>query len=255
VSAEIEEILRLYAQHQDTQALPVTVAEARARVESLVLPNDGAKRAATHPDGPRREPGYLVEPDHPTSILGRPRPRRGRLIVVLAVAALIATCVLVTTRPGTHHPPSTVPPVAPPTTAAPATTQAAPPTPTATPLTASRLAQMLAAGHFAEIASEIEPPSRRSADQVILEQAWADLTNGYGTLLSTETQDEDRFPPPAPPDSPGGVVDETVLQMSHGLIMLGVTLNPDGALVHVEFVAQALVLAGPSGYIGPPLGF
>jgi hypothetical protein len=114
---------------------------------------------------------------------------------------------------------------------------------------------MLAAGHFAEIASEIEPPSRRSADQVILEQAWGDLTNGYGTLLSTETQDEDRFPPPAPPDSPGGVVDETVLQMSHGLIMLGVTLSPDGALVHVELLAQALVLAGPSGYIGQPLGF
>jgi hypothetical protein len=250
VSAEIEETLRGYAQHQDAQAPPVTVAEARARAEPLVSPHNGAKRATADPDDVTGERGYLVEPDHPTSALGRPRPRRGRLIVGLAVAALIATAVVVTTRPSTHHQPDG--PVAPPTTAP-------PPTTTATPLTASRVAQMLVAGQFATIASEIEPSSRRSVDQVILEQAWGDLTNEYGTLVSTGTQDEGLFPALATRDSPGAVVDETVLEMSHGLILLGVTLSRDGALVHVELLPSlvfwpALSASGP-GLTGPPSGF
>jgi hypothetical protein len=214
---------RRYAQHEDRQAPPVTAAEARARAERFAA-GEGPGREAIERNGAPGERGYLVEPDHPMSTLRRPLPRRGRLIVVLAVAALIATAVVVTTRSGASDQRHNMP--------------TAPPTTTTTPLTASRVARMLATGQFAAIANEIEPPSRRSADQVILEQAWADLTNQYGTVLSTETQDEDLFAPPAPPDSPGAVVDETVLQMSHGLILLRVTLSPHGALVHVELQAH-----------------
>ena len=224
----------------DGVAAPVELTEVVAR--------DRGEGATTGPNGSRPERAYLVEEkDHRPLASARAHVRRRHVIGALATAAAViaVTVAVAVTRHSTHQPNGSA---ATPTTAA-------PPITTATPLTASRVAQMLAAGQSAAIASEIEPPSRRSADQVILEQAWRDLTNGYGTLLSTETQDEDLFPPPAPPDSPGGVVDETVLQMSHGLIMLGVTLSPDGALVHVELLAQALVLAGPSGYIGPPLGF
>jgi hypothetical protein len=156
------------------------------------------------------------------------RSRKRPVIAGLAAAVIVVAVGVVVTRPGKHN--QLTGPAAP-------TTTTAPPITTATPLTASSVAQMLAAGQFADIASEVEPPSRRSADQVILEQAWGDFTNAYGALLWTGTQDEDAFPPPAPPDSPGtgsDAVDETVLHMSHGLILLRVTVGPGGALVHVE---------------------
>jgi hypothetical protein len=193
---------------------------------------------------------------------GRHRQLRARPVpllgLVAAVIVIVAAVGVVVTRPSAHHQHNTVP-SAPPTTAAPATAQAVTPTTTAAttaaPLTAPRVAQMLAAGQFAAIASGIEPPSQRSADQAVLEQAWADLTtNAYGTLLSTETQDEDLFPPPGNTGAAGpGAVDETVLQMSHGLILLRVTHNPDGALVHVELQPLS---GGPFSFdIGQLFGF
>jgi hypothetical protein len=106
VSAEIEEMLRLYAQHQDTQASPVTVAEARARVEHSAAGN-GAARAATGPDGPTRERAYLVEPpDHQMVALARPRAPRRRAVAILAAVAAVIVAVLavVVTRPGSHQP-------------------------------------------------------------------------------------------------------------------------------------------------------
>jgi hypothetical protein len=118
VSAEIEERLRLYAQHQDTQAPPVTVAEARARVVHSAAGN-GAARAATGPDGPTRERAYLVEPpDHQMVALARPRvPRRRAVAILAAVAAVIvAVLAVVVTRPGTHKPEPVAPAQLPATT-------------------------------------------------------------------------------------------------------------------------------------------
>jgi hypothetical protein len=165
---------------------------------------------------------------------GQIRTRPVRLLGLVAAAAAIVIIAVAVTRPASHGQPNTVPP-----------------TTTPIPLSAPRVAQMLAAGQFATIASEIEPPSLRSADQVILEQDWANLTNANGALLSTGTQDEHWFAPPLPSGSPGTVVDETVLQMSHGLILLRVTLSPDGGLVHVE------LQPGPAFFadVGQSFGF
>jgi hypothetical protein len=120
VSAEIEEMLRLYAQHQDTQAPPVTGAEARARVEPLVSPNDEAKGAATEPNGSRPERPYLSEPPEQQMVAFERRraPRRRAIAVVAAVAAVIVTTVAVAvTRPRAQHQPK---PVAPASTPGPA---------------------------------------------------------------------------------------------------------------------------------------
>jgi hypothetical protein len=214
---------------------------------------DSVVDATMRPNGSRPERAYLVEHAGP---LAKRRTGRRPVIGALAAAAavVVAAVAVVVTWPSARHQ-STTAPTTPPTPA----TSAAPLTTTATPLTASRVAQMLANGQFTTIAGEIQPPFRRSADRVILEQAWGDLTNEYGTLLSTGTQDEDLFPPLAAPDSPGAVVDETVLQMLHGLIMLRVTLSPDRALVHVELLPSlafwpSLSASGP-GFTGPPSGF
>jgi hypothetical protein len=83
---------------------------------------------------------------------------------------------------------------------------------------------------------------------VILEQAWGNLTAAYGTFVSTGAQDEGLFPV-APPDSPAAVfdtADQTVLQLSHGLVLLRVTLGTDGAIEHVELRPQVYV----AHYIG-----
>jgi hypothetical protein len=113
VSAEIEEMLRRYAQHQDAEAPPVTVAEARARVEPLVSPNDEAKGAATQHNGSRPERAYLSEPpDHQMVPFARRRaPRRRAIAVVAAVAAVIVAAVAVAvTRPSAQHQPKPVAP-------------------------------------------------------------------------------------------------------------------------------------------------
>ncbi len=225
MSVEIEEMLYRYAQQLDHMAPDMTAAEVRARAEQLAA--HGGARWAPEPDGHPSQRGYLIEPEDGRALaFAGARDRRRRAITVLAAAAavIVVTLAVAVTRPSTHRQPTR--PVV-------TATTAAPPTTTATPLTASRVAQMLAAGQFAAITSEIEPPSRRSADQVVLEQAWGDLTNEYGTLVSTGTQDEGLFAPLGPPDSPD-VADETVLQMSHGLILLRVTLSRDAALVHLE---------------------
>jgi hypothetical protein len=203
------------------------------------------------------EPAYIPEAEtHPTLTVRGPRARRSRIIVALAVAALIATAVVVVTQSRTSHQQeiSPTPSLLPATTAPSPTTEAAPPTTTAAPPTdeASRVAQMLAAGQFSAIASEIEPPSRRSADETVLEHAWGDLTAAYGSFVSTGTQDQGVLDAlPQPPDTPAGAAldaaDERVLQMSHGLILLRVTAGPDGALLHLEF--------RPEVYLGRYIGF
>jgi hypothetical protein len=223
VSVEIEEMLRRYAQQLDRLAPDMTGAEVRARAERLAA--HGAVHGPTGSNGSQSERAYLVEEkDRRPLAFARARDRRRRVITVLAAAAalIVVTVAVAVTRPSRHHQPNG--------SGAPAST---PHPTTATPLTASRVAQMLAEGQFATIASEIEPPSSRSADQVAVEQAWGKLSNAYGAFLSTETRDEGAFAPLGPPDSPN-VADETVLQMSHGLILLRVTLTPDGGLVHLE---------------------
>jgi hypothetical protein len=221
-------MVRRYAEHEDRLAPPKTAADARARAEQLAV-----------------QRGYLVEPEDRRALaFARARGRRRRVVTVLAAVAavVVVTVAVAVTRPSTHHQPNG--------SGAPAAT---PHPTTATPLTASRVAQMLVDGQFAAIASEIEPPSRRSGDQAVLKQAWGDLTNAFGTLVSTGTQYEDSFPLPAFPASPGAVVDKTVLQMSYGLILLRVTLSPDGALVHVEL--QPWPTAPFDFYIGQSFGF
>jgi hypothetical protein len=221
-------------------------------------PGGEASRAHVAADlsGTLPERAYIPEAEtHPTLTVRGPRARRSRIIVALAVAALIATALVVVTQSRTSHQQeiSPTPSLLPATTAASPTTEAAPPTTTAPPPDdASRVADMLAAGQFSAIASEIEPPSRRSADETVLEHAWGDLTAAYGTFVSTGTQDQGVLDAlPQPPDTPAGAAldaaDETVLQMSHGLILLRVTPGPDGALVHLEF--------RPEVYLGRYIGF
>jgi hypothetical protein len=213
-------------------------AEGLRRATAVAAPPLGRRPFGT--DGP---PGTY---DHRALGFAGWRSPKRPVIVGLAAAVIVVAVGVVVTRPSTHHHSNGL---------AAAETTTAPPTTTVTPLTASSVAQMLVAGQFADIASKVEPPSRRSADQVILEQAWGDFTNAYGTLLWTGTQDEDAFPPPAPPGSSGAAgsdaVDETVLHMSHGLILLRVTLGPDGALVHVE------LWPGPAFFadVGQTFGF
>jgi hypothetical protein len=180
----------------------------------------------------------------------RPMPLLGLAAVAAVIVAAVAVMV---TWPSTHHQPNAVA-TAPGCGAWRYLGSGRSCRRATSPVTAAWVAQMLAAGKFATIASEVEPRSERSADQAVLEQAWGDLTTWYGTLQSTETQDEDLFPPAVLRDNSGGVVDETVLQMSYGLILLRVTPGSDGALAHVELV-PLLDVWPSSEFTGPPLGF
>src|SRR3974377_227562 len=103
----------------DESALRTLDDQARAAAEGL-------RRATAVAPPPLRSqrvgirPGATIEVGHPTFTLGGPRVRKSRIIVALAVAALIATAVAVVTRSRTSHqsPATTV------TTAPPATTEA-----------------------------------------------------------------------------------------------------------------------------------
>ena len=157
MSAELEEMVRRYAEHQDHLAPPKTAADARARAEQLAA--HGAAPCAPAPDGHPRERGYLVAPeDHEMVAFARPHAHRRRAIAVLAaVAAVIGvTVVVAVTRPSTQHQPNTVPttPVAPATTTAPATTGvpttlAPSPAPTITIVPASGLTHVVGRGFVA----------------------------------------------------------------------------------------------------------
>jgi hypothetical protein len=117
MSVEIEEMLRRYGQQLDRLAPLPTAAEVRARAEQLAA-GDGAAGATTGPDGARREPGYLVEPEvHQMVALARPHTHRRRAIAVLATAAAVigVTVAVAVTRPGTRpRPKPAAPPHVPP---------------------------------------------------------------------------------------------------------------------------------------------